>query len=130
MMDTDAEGLQTRAAMVGEPVRPAVADAGDHAAVERARGSVRDAHGHVDTLVSNAGLLSGNGAEETPPEERRRPMAINLDAAFHLARARLPGPVRTKGVRNGKISGWCGFRVLDAIDCSDADIEVPCYRAD
>ena len=40
------------------------------------------------------------------------------------------GPVRTKGVKNGKISGWRGFSVLDAIDCSDADIEVACYRAD
>ena len=40
------------------------------------------------------------------------------------------GPVRTKGVKNGKISGWSGFDVLDAIDCGDADIEVACYRAD
>ena len=42
----------------------------------------------------------------------------------------LVGPVRTKGVKNGKISDWRGLSLLDAIDCSDADIEVACYRAD
>ena len=70
--------------------------AGDPAAVGRACRSVRDARGRVDTLVSNAGLLSGSGAEETPPAEWRRLMAINLDGAFHLARALLPG-MRERG---------------------------------
>ena len=39
-------------------------------------------------------------------------------------------PARTKGVKNGEISGWSGLSVLDAIDRGDADIEVACYRAD
>lgn len=40
------------------------------------------------------------------------------------------GPVRTKGVKNGRKSGWSGLSFSDAIDYGDADIEVACYRAD
>ena len=42
----------------------------------------------------------------------------------------LDGPVRTKGVKNGKISGRSGLSVFDAIDCSEADIEGAHSRLD
>ncbi|MDE0520619.1 MAG: SDR family NAD(P)-dependent oxidoreductase [Boseongicola sp.] len=106
MMDIDAEGLRTRAGLVGEPARPVVADVGDLAAVERACRSIRDAHGHVDTLVNNAGLLTGSGTEETSPDEWRRLMAVNLDGAFHLARALLPG-MRERGF--GRVVNVCSM---------------------
>ena len=34
------------------------------------------------------------------------------------------GPLRTKGGKNGRIPGWSGSGLLDAIDRGDADIEV------
>ena len=106
MMHIDAEGLRTRAGMVGAPARPVAADVGDPVAVDRACRSVRDARGRVDTLVSNAGLLFGSGAEETSPEEWRRLMTINLDGAFHLARALLPG-MRARGF--GRVVNVCSM---------------------
>jgi 3-hydroxybutyrate dehydrogenase len=55
---------------------------------------VRDAearHGRVDVLVANAGIQHTARVEDFPPERWDAILAINLSAAFHLARAALPG---------------------------------------
>jgi len=62
--------------------------------------------GPVDVLVNNAGILSNNKAEATSPEEWRRVLAANLDGAFYLARAVIPG---MKARRWGRIVNICSL---------------------
>ncbi len=62
--------------------------------------------GPVSVLVNNAGILSNNKSAETTPEEWRRVMAVNLDAAFYLARAVLPA---MKQRRYGRIVNTCSL---------------------
>ncbi|HWA37254.1 MAG TPA: SDR family NAD(P)-dependent oxidoreductase [Burkholderiales bacterium] len=47
--------------------------------------------GDIDILVNNAGILSNNKVEASTPEEWRKVMAVNLDGAFYMARAFVPG---------------------------------------
>ena len=106
MMDIDADRLDAKARAIGDAASPMVADIGDPAAVERACETIRDEHGSVDTLVNNAGLLSNHKAEDTSPQEWRRLMAVNLDRAFYLARALLPG-MRERGF--GRVVNVCSL---------------------
>ncbi len=55
---------------------------------------VRDAqarHGRIDLVVANAGIQHTARVDAFPPERWDAIIAINLSAAFHLARAVLPG---------------------------------------
>ena len=106
MMDVAAERLVAEARAIGDAASPVVADIGDPAAVERACETIRDEHGSVDTLINNAGLLSNHKAEDTSPQEWRRLMAVNLDGAFYLARALLPG-MRERGF--GRVVNVCSL---------------------
>jgi 3-hydroxybutyrate dehydrogenase len=47
--------------------------------------------GSVDILVNNAGIQFVAPVEEFPPEKWDQILAINLSAAFHAARAAIPG---------------------------------------
>ena len=91
MMDVAADRLEAQARDIGDAASPLVADVGDPGEVERACAIIRNEHGRVDTLVHNAGVLSNHKSEGTSPEEWRQLMAVNLDGAFFLSRALLPG---------------------------------------
>jgi 3-oxoacyl-[acyl-carrier protein] reductase len=97
-----ADGLR----VVGLDVRPAkgcvVCDISDPDAVAR---TVRRI-GRIDVLVNNAGILSNNKSEATTPEEWRRVLAANLDGAFYLSRAVIPG---MKKRRWGRIVNTCSL---------------------
>jgi 3-oxoacyl-[acyl-carrier protein] reductase len=77
-------------------------DVSDVASVKKAIGEI----GPVDVLVNNAGILSNNKAESTTPEEWHRVLAANLDGAFYLARALIPG---MKQRRWGRIVNTCSL---------------------
>lgn len=62
--------------------------------------------GEVDVLVNNAGILSNNKSEATTPEEWRKVLAANLDGAFYLSRAVIPG---MKKRRWGRIVNTCSL---------------------
>jgi 3-oxoacyl-[acyl-carrier protein] reductase len=62
--------------------------------------------GRVDVLVNNAGILSNNKSEATTPEEWHRVLAANLDGAFYLSRAVIPGMKRR---RWGRIVNTCSL---------------------
>jgi 3-oxoacyl-[acyl-carrier protein] reductase len=62
--------------------------------------------GEVDVLINNAGVLSGNKAEATTPEEWRKVLAANLDGAFYLSREVMPG---MKARRWGRIVNTCSL---------------------
>jgi 3-oxoacyl-[acyl-carrier protein] reductase len=113
---TGAAGTMGRAVMdrlardgiraVGIDVKPStggvVCDITDAAAVNKAIGEI----GAVDILVNNAGILSNNKSEATGPEEWRRVLAANLDGAFYLSRAVIPG---MKARRWGRIVNTCSL---------------------
>jgi len=97
-----ADGLK----VVGLDVRPSkgcmVCDIADASAVAQAVRTI----GRVDVLVNNAGILSNNKSQATTPEEWRRVLAANLDGAFYLSRAVIPG---MKKRRWGRIVNTCSL---------------------
>ena len=97
-----ADGLK----VVGLDVKPApdcvVCDISDAEAVRKAMRGI----GRVDVLVNNAGILSNNKSQATTPEEWRRVLAANLDGAFYLSRAVIPG---MKQRRWGRIVNTCSL---------------------
>ena len=92
--------------VIGIDVKPhkggIVCDISDPGAVAEAVRAI----GRVDVLVNNAGILSNNKSEATTPEEWRRVLAANLDGAFYLSRAVIPGMKRR---RWGRIVNTCSL---------------------
>jgi 3-oxoacyl-[acyl-carrier protein] reductase len=76
-----------------------VADLTDSSQADAVVNAVLAAHGRIDLLVNNAGMLNVNEAEVARPlaaftdAEWRRGMEINLTTAFNVTRAVLPGMV-------------------------------------
>jgi 3-oxoacyl-[acyl-carrier protein] reductase len=76
-----------------------VADLTDSGQANAVVDTVLAAHGRIDLLVNNAGMLNVNEAEVARPlaaftdAEWRRGMEINLTTAFNVTRAVLPGMV-------------------------------------
>jgi len=97
-----ADGLQD----VGLDVRPAngciVCDISYPDAVSKTLRGI----GRVYVLVNNAGILSNNKSEATTPGEWRSVLAANLDGAFYLSRAVIPG---MKKRRWGRIVNTCSL---------------------
>ncbi len=105
-IDLAADRLATLADELGANAHPVVLDLGDERAIDKRCAEIRAEHGDVDVLVNNAGLLSNNKAAETSTEEWRRLMRVNLDGAFYLCRAWLPG-MKAKGW--GRIVNVCSL---------------------
>ncbi len=82
--DRDAETGAALAAECG--CEAATLDVTDHAAVAR----IGAQHGPVDILVSNAGVDQHAFFTATTPEDWRRLLAVNLEAAFAVTHAVLP----------------------------------------
>jgi 3-oxoacyl-[acyl-carrier protein] reductase len=94
---------------VAKEIKGSLAISGDISLPERTGAIVAEVErklGPVSVLVNNAGILSNNKSSETTPEEWRRVMGVNLDAAFYLARAVLPG---MKQRRYGRIVNVCSL---------------------
>lgn len=66
-------------------------DVGDPASVEAMHAGVVAALGPVGVLVNNAGVNVFREPLATTPEDWRRCMAVDLEGAWHCARAVLPG---------------------------------------
>lgn len=94
--DRDAAALQRLAEDTGPDCIPMVADLGDLPALQDAIQSLPARHGSIDILVNNAGILSPNKLATTTLDEWHRLMAVNLDAAFLLVQAVVPG-MKAKG---------------------------------
>jgi len=69
--------------------------------------SVQEEMGPIDILINNAGVLSNHKVLETPPEEWRRVLQVNLDGAFYLSKAVIPG---MRGKKWGRINQCELFR--------------------
>ena len=90
LVDLDATRLDTVVRFVRGKTLAVSCDITDAAAVRGAYRQVEQAFGPVDILVNNAGVLSNHKAEATDDAEWRRVLSVNLDGAFHWARAVLP----------------------------------------
>lgn len=104
--DLPGEKLETAARTIGKRGRAFGFDVSNAAASEDAFRQIEAGLGPVDVLINNAGILSNNKVAETTPEEWRKVLAVNLDGAFYLSRAAIPG---MKARKRGRIVNTCSF---------------------
>jgi galactitol 2-dehydrogenase (L-tagatose-forming) len=74
-------------AKAGADASPFVLDVTDSAAVTRAADAIVAEHGKVDILVNSAGIARLNSALETPDDEWRAVMDVNVNGMFWCCRA-------------------------------------------
>lgn len=87
-----------------------VADVSDQAAAQGLVDATIAAFGRLDVLVNNAGIAPMGPFMETPVEDWRRVMAIDVDGVFFCIRAALPRLFETRGniVNVSSVSGLGG----------------------
>ena len=83
-------------------------DVGSRASCELAFHTVEQAMGHVDVLVSNAGIAQQKLFTDITPEEWQHMLDVNLTGAFHLCQLALPGMIRRKAGRILTVSSMWG----------------------
>ncbi len=96
LIDIDAEALAAFAIELegeGATLITAEANIGERGSVEAAVAVVKARYGRVDVLVNNAGINVFADPLELADEEWRRCMAVNLEGAWHMIRAVLPGMI-------------------------------------
>ena len=85
-----AEAGVAAARALGQRASAFQADVGSSEECEALASHVTDTFGHVDILVSNAGMGQGNGIARTSDEEWERTMNVNARATLVLTRCLLP----------------------------------------
>ena len=83
-------------------------DVASRASCEVAFHTVEQAVGHVDVLVSNAGIAQQKLFTDITPEEWQHMLDVNLTGAFHLCQLALPGMIRRKAGRILTVSSMWG----------------------
>ena len=83
-------------------------DVASRASCELAFRAAEQALGHVDVLVSNAGIAQQKLFTDITPEEWQRMLDVNLSGAFHLCQLVLPGMIRRKAGRILTVSSMWG----------------------
>ena len=83
-------------------------DVASRASCEVAFHTVEQAFGHVDVLVSNAGIAQQKLFTDITPEEWQHMLDVNLTGAFHLCQLALPGMIRRKAGRILTVSSMWG----------------------
>jgi NAD(P)-dependent dehydrogenase (short-subunit alcohol dehydrogenase family) len=110
VVDLDRAGGEAAAAEIEAEGGEAVFLAADVSRTEDCGRVVEAAErelGPVDVLVSAAGVIHRGTALETSDEDWERLMAVNVGAAFRMARAVLPGMIgRGRGAIVNVASGW------------------------
>lgn len=104
--------------------REAVGFAGDitdEGFVSRLESSVQSKFGRVDALVNNAGISMIRSALDTPVDEYRRVLEVNLVAPFLLAKHFAPGLMRSGNgsiVNVASVAGMAGIAERSAYNAS------------
>ena len=87
----ELEAVAAECRELGAKTHTVVADVSDSAQVSSMVQEGIDALGNIDVLVSNAAIRPHRPILEISDDEWRHVMGVNLDAAFFLCRAILPG---------------------------------------
>jgi NAD(P)-dependent dehydrogenase (short-subunit alcohol dehydrogenase family) len=87
---SELEEVAAAAAAEGLALEPVAADVGDVERTGAGAALVLDAHGRVDVLVNNAGIIVVKPIEETSPAEWDKIVATNLRGPFLYSRAFIP----------------------------------------
>jgi 3-oxoacyl-[acyl-carrier protein] reductase len=111
LSDVAENSLHDVVVRLGPKASGLLLDLADPAAIYPAIDELLKRVGRVDILVNNAGILSNNKIASTSLDEWRRVSAINVDAAFLLTQALLPGMRTNKWGRIINMSSYaakCG----------------------
>jgi 3-oxoacyl-[acyl-carrier protein] reductase len=124
----DRVALDETAALVGAAGSEASVHVGDVAcdeAVERFARAAAMAHGGIDVVVNNAGVMRETRIAEMPPSEVRSGVDVNLVAYYALARATYPELRRRRGgiVNIGSLFGSLGVAGAASYCASKAGVE-------
>jgi 3-oxoacyl-[acyl-carrier protein] reductase len=93
LLDRSADALDDAVAELAAPATellPIVGDITDETDVERAVGTVVDAWGRIDTVVSNAGIEPAHSLADVTRELWDKVLAVNLTGPMLLAKHTLP----------------------------------------
>ncbi len=115
LLGRDREALERTAKACGGLV--VEADVTDAAAVDHGLSEVREAWGSIGVLVHNAGVAPSAPLKGTTDEMWERTMAVNVTAAFRLARALVPAMVDAgwgRIVNVASVAGLTGFAYTTA----------------
>ena len=105
---TRREALEGLADALGARVHAVPADLRDAESVERLVPQAEEAMGRLDILVNNAGIARDNLFMRMKDEEWADVLAVNLEAAFRLARAAVRGMMRRRFGRIVSITSVVG----------------------
>lgn len=98
---------------LGRNALPVEVDVRDRRSVDDALVAVGRAHGHLDILVANAGILGNmQPPEELDEENFKNVFAVNVDGVLHSARAAFPllkKSGRAKIVITSSVAGLTGY---------------------
>ena len=106
---TRREALEGAAAALGERAHVLPGDLRDAASVEALVPQAEEAMGQLDILVNNAGITRDNIFMRMKDEEWSDVIAVNLTAAFRLARAAVRGMMRRRYGRIVNIASAAGI---------------------
>ena len=106
---TRREALESAAAELGARTHVLPGDLRDAASVEALVPQAEEAMGQLDILVNNAGITRDNIFMRMKDEEWSDVIAVNLTAAFRLARAAVRGMMRRRYGRIVNIASVAGI---------------------
>ena len=107
-------GQAVAASLAGEDARAIFApcDVADPASASAAVADALTQFGRIDILVNNAAVNVFHAPLETNADEWRRCLAVNLDGAWHMAKAALPAMLASGGGSIVNIASTHAFSVI------------------
>jgi len=107
-------GQAVAASLAGEDARAIFApcDVADPASASAAVADALTQFGRIDILVNNAAMNVFHAPLETNADEWRRCLAVNLDGAWHMAKAALPAMLASGGGSIVNIASTHAFSVI------------------
>jgi NAD(P)-dependent dehydrogenase (short-subunit alcohol dehydrogenase family) len=90
LADRDEAALQDVAREIGNAAYPVQTDVTDLAAMEALADKAYKAHGQVDLLFNNAGVLATGNSWEIPAEKWQQSWSVNVDGILNGLRAFVP----------------------------------------
>ena len=106
--EREANAVVARLIAAGADAFAVQADVADAAQVDRMVDTVLGRMGHIDVLVSNAGVSSAGLITDTTDDEWNRMIGVNLSGAFYICRAVLPSMIARQSGRIVTVSSMWG----------------------